>query len=237
MSSGSPGSAVPSAVLPGESPPRQSTPPVLTSAPMTDEKDSDLKRFGRRRLFFGAGAVAAAAPVLDACDSPNSPSISGEVVGPGKVDVVLRVNGVARRTTVEPRSTLADVLRFDLGLTGTKVGCDRGSCSACTVWMNGIPVCACTTFVLDAVDRDVTTIEGLARGEELHPVQQAFVDHDAMQCGFCTPGMIMSCAALLHRKKDATLDDVRAATSGNLCRCGTYADVFEATLSLAKKGA
>ncbi len=130
------------------------------------------------------------------------------------------------------------MLRFELGLTGTKVGCDRGACSACTVWLDGLPVVACTTFVLDAVGRDVTTVEGLARGGQLHPLQQAFIDHDAMQCGFCTPGMVMSCAALLARKGDPTLDDVRAATSGNLCRCGTYAKVFEATLAAAgKKGA
>src|SRR5262249_14541450 len=97
-----------------------------------------------------------------------------------------------------------------------------------------MPVTSCLTFVLDAAPREITTIEGLARGEELHPVQAAFIEHDALQCGFCTPGMIMSCAALLRRNASPSLDDVRAATSGNLCRCGTYPKVFEATLAAAR---
>ena len=120
-------------------------------------------------------------------------------------------------------------------MTGTKVACDRGSCSACTVHVDGSPDSACTTYVLDAVGRELTTIEGIAKGDDLHPVQQAFIDHDAMQCGFCTPGMVMSCAALLRRTPRPTLDDVKTATSGNLCRCGTYAKVFEATLAAAGK--
>jgi aerobic-type carbon monoxide dehydrogenase small subunit (CoxS/CutS family) len=148
----------------------------------------------------------------------------------------MRVNGSEKRVEVEPRSTLADALRFELAMTGTKVVCDRGACSACTVWLDGVPVNSCSTFALDAAGRSVTTIEGLARGEVLHPVQQAFIDHDAMQCGFCTPGMVMSCAALLTRNASPSIDDVRAATSGNLCRCGTYPKVFEATLAAAKKG-
>jgi aerobic-type carbon monoxide dehydrogenase small subunit (CoxS/CutS family) len=204
---------------------------------MTDD-DRDAKRFGRRNLFLGIGATAAVVPALDACEPARAPAAATGVVGPGTVGVSLRVNGSEHRVVVEPRQTLADVLRFELGLRGTKVGCDRGACSACTVWIDATPVCACTTFVLDAVGREVTTIEGLAKGEVLHPVQQAFIDHDAMQCGYCTPGMVMSCAALLARKPDASLDDVQAATSGNLCRCGSYPKVFEATLAAAgKRGA
>jgi xanthine dehydrogenase YagT iron-sulfur-binding subunit len=201
---------------------------------MTDGKE-DPKRFGRRNLFLCLGVTAAAVPVLESCEPAKAPVAPPGVMGPGTVQVRLRVNGVDHPVAVEPRQTLADVLRVELGLTGTKVGCDRGACSACTVWIDAAPVCACTTFVLDAVGREVTTIEGLAKGETLHPVQQAFIDHDAMQCGYCTPGMVMSCAALLARKPDLSLDDVRAATSGNLCRCGTYAKVFEATLAAAGK--
>ena len=201
---------------------------------MSDDSRDD-KRFGRRNLFLSIGATAAAVPVLESCEPAKTPAVATGVVGPGAVNVSLRVNGVEHRVAVEPRQTLADVLRFELGMSGTKVGCDRGSCSACTVWTDGMPVCACTTFVLDAVGHDITTIEGLAKGETLHPVQQAFIDHDAMQCGYCTPGMVMSCAALLARKSDVSLDDVRAATSGNLCRCGTYPRVFEATLAAAGK--
>jgi xanthine dehydrogenase YagT iron-sulfur-binding subunit len=197
------------------------------------DKEEDATRFGRRNLLVGVGITAAVAPALESCEPAKGPSGGAAFVGPGTTDVVLRVNGQDRRVAVEPRDTLAHVLREGLGMTGTKVGCDRGACSACTVWLDGTPVCACTTFVLDAVSRDVTTIEGLARGDVLHPVQQAFIAHDAMQCGFCTPGMVMSCAALLARKKDVSLDDVRSATSGNLCRCGTYAKVFEATLAAA----
>lgn len=200
-----------------------------------DERDS--KRFSRRNLFVGLGVTATVAPVLESCEPAKAPGPQPGVVGPGPVAATLRVNGADHRVTVEPRQTLAEVLRNDLGMTGTKIGCDRGSCSACTVSMDGTPVCACTTFVLDAVGREVTTIEGLAKGDALHPVQQAFIDHDAMQCGYCTPGMVMSCAALLARKPGPTLDDVKAATSGNLCRCGTYPHVFEATLAAAKRGA
>jgi aerobic-type carbon monoxide dehydrogenase small subunit (CoxS/CutS family) len=151
------------------------------------------------------------------------------------VPIELTVNGQHHSFSVEPRTTLAEALRNHLGMTGTKIGCDRGACSACTVWLDRVPVCSCTTFVLDAVGHAITTIEGLANGDELHPVQQAFIDFDATQCGFCTPGMVMSCAALLARNPRPTLDDVRTATSGNLCRCGTYPKVFEATLTAAQK--
>jgi aerobic-type carbon monoxide dehydrogenase small subunit (CoxS/CutS family) len=204
---------------------------------MADD-DHDTKRFGRRNLFLGIGATAAVVPALEGCEPAKAPALATAVIGPSGAPVSLRVNGAEHRVVVEPRRTLADVLRFELGLSGTKVGCDRGSCSACTVWVEGTPVCACTTFALDAVGRDITTIEGLAKGDTLHPLQQAFIDHDAMQCGYCTPGMIMSCAALLSRKPDVSIDDVKTAVSGNLCRCGTYPRVFEATLAAAgKRGA
>jgi aerobic-type carbon monoxide dehydrogenase small subunit (CoxS/CutS family) len=129
---------------------------------------------------------------------------------------------------------LAVTLRDNIGLTGTKIVCDRGSCSACTVWLDNTPALACMTLAVDVGNRKVTTIEGLAEGDHLHPVQAAFVKHDAMQCGFCTPGMVMSCAALLERNPNPTLADVKHATSGNLCRCGTYPKVFAATLDAAK---
>jgi len=205
-----------------------------------DDDAKDAKRFGRRNLFLGLGGAAAVVPLAESCaPQAKAPPGGGGVVGPGAVNVTLVVNGTEHRVAVEPRQTLAEVLRDQLALTGTKVGCDRGSCSACTVWLEGTPVCACTTFALEAVSRPVTTIEGLAKGDQLHPVQQAFIDADAMQCGFCTPGMVMSCAALLGRSRErgtpVTLDDVRAATSGNLCRCGTYPKVFEATLAAARR--
>src|SRR6185369_6554515 len=185
----------------------------------------------------GAGLTAAGTVIVDAgvgaIDDASAALAGPKVVGPGRVSVVLDVNGTPRTLEVEPRTTLAEALRYDLGLTGTKVVCDRGACSACTVWLGETPVLACMTLALDATDRRVTTVEGLAKGDELHPVQAAFIEHDALQCGFCTPGMIMSCAALLARNPSPTLDDVRDATSGNLCRCGTYPKVFEATLAAA----
>jgi aerobic-type carbon monoxide dehydrogenase small subunit (CoxS/CutS family) len=138
-----------------------------------------------------------------------------------------------KRVSVEPRTTLAEALRNELHLTGTKIVCDRGSCSACTVWLDGTPVNSCMTFALDAVGRKVTTIEGLGDPEELHPLQAAFVEHDATQCGYCTPGMVMSCAALLERTPSPTAADVQQAISGNLCRCGTYPKVVEAALAAA----
>ena len=209
---------------------------------MSDEDGRDVKKCVTRRGFLkGAGLTAAGAAILesglvgatDAAASAEAPA--PVVVGPGRVPMTLRLNGASRRVEVEPRTTLAEALRFELGLTGTKVVCDRGSCSACTVWLDGTPVCSCMTLALDAAGRSVTTIEGLADGDQLHPVQEAFIEYDAMQCGFCTPGMVMSCAALLKRNSDPTLEDVKTATSGNLCRCGTYPKVFEATLAAAKQ--
>jgi aerobic-type carbon monoxide dehydrogenase small subunit (CoxS/CutS family) len=150
------------------------------------------------------------------------------------VPVKLRINGQDKALSLEPRTTLADALRVNLDMTGTKIVCDRGECSACTVWIDGMPVCSCMTLAIDAQNREIRTIEGLASGDQLHPVQEQFIEHDAMQCGFCTPGMIMSCAALLERNKNPSLDDVKSATSGNLCRCGTYPKVFDATLAAAK---
>jgi xanthine dehydrogenase YagT iron-sulfur-binding subunit len=192
----------------------------------------------RRGFLKGAGISAAGMALVHssvaAAEELAKAVRDGKVIGPDAVTIVLNLNGAQRNVSVEPRTTLAEALRDGLGMTGTKVSCDRGACSACTVWIDGDPVCSCMTLAVDVGDREVTTIEGLARGDELHPVQQAFIDHDAMQCGFCTPGMVMSCAALVERNASPSLEDVRTATSGNLCRCGTYPKVFDATLAAAK---
>ncbi len=193
----------------------------------------------RRGFLTGAGLTAAGAVILEggllgkgevAAQSPAAP----QAIGPDKVPVTLRVNGANRQVNIEPRTTLAEALLFELNLTGTKIVCNRGSCSACTVLLDDTPVCSCMTMALDVGNRNVTTIEGLAQGEQLHPVQAAFVEYDAAMCGYCTPGMVISCAALLDRNTNPSLEDVRTATSGNLCRCGTYPKVFEATLAAAK---
>ncbi|MGO8908441.1 MAG: (2Fe-2S)-binding protein [Bradyrhizobium sp.] len=160
-------------------------------------------------------------------------SFPSAVAGPDPVKISLQINGIHRTLQVEPRTTLAEALRGPLGLTGTKIACNRGACSACTVWLDGVTVCACMMLAIEVGARNVTTIEGLATGEKLHPVQAAFIEHDALQCGFCTPGMVMSCAALLEHKPDPTADDVNAAIGGHFCRCGTYPHVVTATLAAA----
>ena len=192
-----------------------------------------LPQLSRRAFFKGAGASALSttlAPSAHAAD-PSPP-----VLGPEPAPLTLSINGRTVTVQADPATTLAELVRNHLGLTGTKIGCDRGACSACTVWLDGEVAASCMTLAFDARGRKVTTIEGLAKGEALHPVQRAFVGNDAMQCGFCTPGMVMSCAALVDRNPKCTLDDVKQAVSGHLCRCGTYPNVFKATLAAAQGG-
>jgi aerobic-type carbon monoxide dehydrogenase small subunit (CoxS/CutS family) len=142
--------------------------------------------------------------------------------------VPLIVNGERIDSVLDPRRTLLDVLRDDLGLTGTKKGCDMGNCGACTVIVDGQAMYACLMLAVDWCDRPILTIEGLSRGDALDPVQQAFLDADAFQCGFCTPGQIMSLKALLAQTPRPTEPDLRAALSGNLCRCGAYTNILRA---------
>jgi xanthine dehydrogenase YagT iron-sulfur-binding subunit len=191
----------------------------------------DKRRFrvSRRDVLRGAGAAAilgAASARVDAKERTAPPGIA--LAGPGPSRVALTVNGKPMAADVEPRVTLLDMLRDHLGLTGSKRICDRGACGGCTVWLNGKTVNSCTMLAHDAAGAKITTIEGLADGDKLHPMQAAFVKHDALMCGFCTPGMIMSCADLTGRVKNPTDDQIRQAISGNLCRCGTYTNVFAA---------
>ena len=193
-----------------------------------------------RRGFLKSAGLTAATTVLDTASAlardAHEAARGSAAVGPDAVPIKLHVNGQEHAVSVEPRYTLAETLRDHLNLTGTKVVCDRGSCSACTVWVDGAPQLACMTLAVDAAGHKITTIEGLSHGDQLHPVQAAFIKHDALQCGFCTPGMVMSCAALLQRNPHPTLADVKHAVSGNLCRCGTYPKVFAATLDVAQNG-
>jgi len=144
------------------------------------------------------------------------------------IDLTLRVNGCVRRLRLDSRVTLLDALREDLGLTGTKKGCDQGACGACTVLLDHKRVLSCLVLAAQCDSRDVTTIEGLARDQELHPVQEAFVRHDAFQCGFCTPGQIMSAVALLDEGRAGSDEEIREFMSGNLCRCGAYPNIVAA---------
>ncbi len=147
---------------------------------------------------------------------------------PAKMTVALRVNGVERKLTVAPWTTLLDALRLHLDLTGTKKGCDHGQCGACTVLVDGRRINSCLTLAVMKEGAQVTTIEGLARGTMLHPLQQAFIEHDAFQCGYCTPGQICSAAGLIAEGKARTADDIRELMSGNICRCGAYPNIVAA---------
>jgi xanthine dehydrogenase YagT iron-sulfur-binding subunit len=157
-----------------------------------------------------------------------------KVYGPGKVPVDLMVNGKKLAATVEPRVTLLEALRNDLDITGAKRVCDRGTCGACTVIMDGKPVYSCTVLAIEARGKSITTAEGLMQGDKLHPIQQAFVDNDAQQCGFCTPGFVVACKAFLDRNPNPTPEEVQKGLGGNLCRCGTYMGIRAAVLQAAK---
>jgi carbon-monoxide dehydrogenase small subunit len=151
-----------------------------------------------------------------------------------QVEIVLNVNGINYTVAVEPQRTLVEVLRDTLGLTGTKKSCSEGECGACTVLMDGKPATSCLILALDAQGKEITTIEGLSEGEKLHPIQEAFLKHGAIQCGFCTPGMVMSAKAFLDENPKPTATEVRKAISGNLCRCTGYQQIVDSILAASK---
>lgn len=208
--------------------------------PQTEAKQEPAPGTVSRRSFLAqlgaAGVAATAAPLAHASQSeekkddpernPHTP--------PGAVPVTLNVNGKTHRVLLEPRVTLLDALRDHLQMFGTKKGCDHGQCGACTVHVNGRRVNSCLSFAIMHQNDKITTIEGLAQNGHLHPVQQAFLDHDGFQCGYCTPGQIMSGAALLREPIGPDDDAVRAAMSGNLCRCGAYVNIVAAVQQARK---
>ena len=151
-----------------------------------------------------------------------------------KIPIKLMVNGQRYEIYVEARRTLLDVLRKDLGLTGTKKGCDEGTCGACTVLLGGKPIYSCMALAVECEEKAIETIESLEENGRLHPIQQAFINQDALQCGFCTPGQVMSVKALLDRNPNPTIREIHHALSGNLCRCGTYPKIVKATLKAAE---
>ena len=202
----------------------------------------DRNRVSRRDVLRGAGAAAFLGSIAPALQAQAKGAKGAKGIargGPGAVEVGFTINGERRKLSIEPRVTLLDALRDRLELTGSKRVCDRGSCGACTVWVDGKTCNACMMLAVDVQGAAVTTIEGLANGDKLHPIQEAFIREDALQCGFCTPGMIMSCAALHERKLlenmdssgapyQLSLEEIKDAISGNLCRCGTYTHIFNA---------
>src|SRR5437762_6472965 len=201
--------------------------------------DPSRRKFLKGVGVAGAGAAladhllgveaAAAISKLDASDDPVS----------GSVNIALDVNNQKRNLTVEPRTTLLNALRNHLepAVTGPKLVCDMGTCGACTVLMDGKPVYSCLVLAVDAAGKKLTTVEGLGSPENLNGVQKAFVEHDGLMCGFCTPGFVTTISAYLKKNSNPTLAEVREACKGNFCRCGTYPRVFEAALAAAKAGA
>lgn len=199
------------------------------------KKREDSGKGVTRRGFLvtmGTGAMAAAATAA----LPRARAAEGDGVRAGDmVSVTLSVNGHRRRLLVEPRWSLLFVLRERLGLTGPKIGCERGECGACTVLIDGEPRYACMTLALEAEGTEITSVEGLMKGEELGPVQEAFLENDAFQCGYCTPGQVVAAEGLLRSNEDPAPEEIRVGMSGNLCRCGAYANIFKAVRQAAAK--
>jgi len=207
--------------------------------PEKREKKSDKKHQLSRRSFLkgvGSGAVTAAVIPSSIATLKAKETISFQETGVEKGVVKLIVNGKTYNVEVEAREILADTLRKRLNLTGTKIMCSQGACGACTVLVDGVPIYSCMTLTMDVNNRQITTIEGLASDGKLHPVQEAFIEKDGMQCGFCTPGQIMSAVALLKNNPNPTLEEVKIGMSGNICRCGAYLKIFDSVLTAAEKG-
>jgi xanthine dehydrogenase YagT iron-sulfur-binding subunit len=205
-----------------------------------DDKDDSCRCRGITRRQFLHGVGAGAVVVSAAAHIAAREAGASEVLPAGEMaKVALSINGRRHVLLVEPRTSLLTLLREGLGLTGAKAGCERGECGACTVLIDDAPRYACLTLAVEAQGAEITTLEGLMRGEELGPVQQAFVENDAFQCGYCTPGQIMAVEGLLRAVPEPTLEQVRLGVSGNLCRCGTYVNIFAAArqaAALRKKG-
>lgn len=191
----------------------------------------------RRRFLKQSSALTAIALTPPALVKAAENKLDEKAAGYfEKVNLSIEVNGVPHQLSVEPRVTLLDLLREQLHLTGTKKGCDYGQCGACTVHVNGKRVLSCLSLAVMQNGKKVTTIEGLAKGEELHPMQEAFIKHEGMQCGYCTPGQIMSAIACVREGHANSEDEIRQYMSGNLCRCGAYPNIVDAIMEVKQKG-
>jgi xanthine dehydrogenase YagT iron-sulfur-binding subunit len=200
------------------------------SKPPSPPDEKDGLSFSRRYFLKTAGVGAAATSLV----SVAAQSEAATVLGPGPVPMSLKVNGAVKAVTLEPRVTLLAALRNHLDLTGAKEVCDRGGCGACTVMIDGEVVASCLMLAADAVGHDITTVEGIGTPEKMSPVQAAFVECDALQCGFCTPGFVVASTAFLRKIPNPSLDQIKDGLAGNLCRCGTYGRVFEAVQKAAR---
>ncbi len=201
-------------------------------------KKSKSEGISRRKFIkgFGRGVVGGSVLVHSLPALSKDKKTEQEPLHEGKVHLALKVNGKQVKLLVEPRTTLAEVLRDQLHLTGTKIICNQGECGGCTVLLNGKAVYSCHILALDAAGKEVITIEGFLEGEKLHPIQEAFIEHDGYQCGFCTPGQIMAAQALLMKNPKPTPDQVIEGMAGNLCRCSAYPKIIDSVLAAAEKG-
>jgi len=191
--------------------------------------DPDRSAFSRRAFLKGASVAAVTgAAATAATEALRPPRQDPATFGPGEHEISLRINGQDKKVKVETRTTLLDALRDRLDITGAKKICDRGACGGCTMIVDGVTVNSCLMLAFDAQGKDITTVESLSDGDKVHPLVQNFAACDAMQCGFCTPGMVMSSLACLQRRGKPTAEQMRADLSGNICRCGTYGRIFEA---------
>src|SRR5947207_11241537 len=207
-------------------------------ATMSDEIDTSKPTgLSRRGFLKGLGVGSVATGLLAPVNLNDALAKEGGMIGPGESPISLKINGQSRSLNVEPRVTLLDALRNRLDLTGCKKVCDRGTCGACTVLVDRHPVYSCSMLALEAEGHEITSIEGLGTPERMNEVQKAFVQHDAQQCGFCTPGFVVACTAFVRKHPNATLEQVRAGLGGNLCRCGTYAGMMLGVVDAARKGA
>ena len=202
------------------------------SRDMKHSEPSGAGTWSRRSFLksLGTTAVATAAAQAQAVAAELEQVNAEQALGPGAVPVTLRVNGQTLELQLEPRVTLLDALRNYSSLTGAKEGCDRAACGACTVLLDGTPVYSCMKLAIEAQGHAITTVEGLAQDGHLNKVQQAFLQHDALMCGYCTPGFLMSVTALLSKKPHPTAEEVKHACAGNLCRCGTQPRILQAVL-------
>jgi xanthine dehydrogenase YagT iron-sulfur-binding subunit len=201
---------------------------------MSDPMDNKRSGLSRRGFLRGIGVTSVATGFLSQTELQKALAQESKVIGPGEIPITLKINGQSRQLHVEPRVTLLDALRNRLDLTGAKKVCDRGTCGACTVLVNGQPVYSCSMLALEAEGKEITTVEGLGTPERLNEVQKAFIHHDAQQCGFCTPGFVVASTAFVRAHPNASIDDVCKGLGGNLCRCGTYAGMMLAVADAAK---
>jgi xanthine dehydrogenase YagT iron-sulfur-binding subunit len=213
------------------------------ATPQATQQNGHANGVSRRSFIQTLGVSAAVSAVgtqarqalARQAEQDKAAAGAAKTIGPAPFPITLRINGQQMQATIDPATTLMETLRWHMNLTGTKEVCDRGACGACSVLVDGKLVNSCMMLAVDAVNSEITTVEGLSTGDALDPVQEAFIRHDALQCGFCTPGLVMASRALLNANAKPSLEQIKHGLSGNICRCGTYTNVFNAVLEASKQ--